>query len=131
MSPLRAHSEMAPGPTSTSSRSATAAASSSRSRRNTSSRSPNIVFTFSTSALTYCSIWSRSSTSRRAAAASSTAQGLTLVHFSVQIQPCPTRKYTLHTINTPLHPLNTGYIIPMRTPSPTKCAQVELSSERV
>jgi preprotein translocase subunit Sec63 len=28
-------------------------------------------------------------------------QGLTLVHFSAQLEPCLTHKNTLHTINTP------------------------------
>ena len=28
-------------------------------------------------------------------------QGLTLVHFSVQLEPCLTHKNTLHPINTP------------------------------
>jgi hypothetical protein len=35
-------------------------------------------------------------------------QGLTLVHFSAQLEPCLTRKSTLHTLNTPYHLLNTG-----------------------
>jgi len=30
-----------------------------------------------------------------------TAQGLTLVHFSAQLEPCLTHKYTLHTPQTP------------------------------
>ena len=37
-------------------------------------------------------------------------QGLTLVHFSAQLEPCLTKKNTLHTLNTPLtwatQPLN-------------------------
>jgi hypothetical protein len=28
-------------------------------------------------------------------------QGLTLVHFSAQLEPCLTHKNTLHTLNTP------------------------------
>jgi hypothetical protein len=42
-----------------------------------------------------------------AAAAAATAdvealvQGLTLVHFSAQLEPCLTHKATLHTLNTP------------------------------
>ena len=49
-------------------------------------------------------------------------QGLTLVHFSAQLEPCLTRKNTLlvHTLNTPYHPLNMGYTTPTRTPYPTK-----------
>jgi len=39
-------------------------------------------------------------------------QGLTLVHFSAQLEPCLTHKATLHTLNTPYMPLNTGYTIP-------------------
>jgi len=31
-----------------------------------------------------------------------TTQGLTLVHFSAQLEPCLTHKNTLHTLNTPL-----------------------------
>jgi len=30
-----------------------------------------------------------------------TYQGLTLVHFSAQLEPCLTHKNTLHTLNTP------------------------------
>jgi len=59
-------------------------------------------------------------------------QGLTLVRFSAQLEPCLTHKNTLHTLNTPpKHPLNTGYTIPTRTPYPIKIAQVELRRERV
>jgi len=60
-----------------------------------------------------------------------TAQGLTLVHFSAQLEPCVTHINTLHTLNTPQHSLNTGYTTPTRTPYPTKSAQVEPRSERV
>jgi len=28
-------------------------------------------------------------------------QGLTLVHFSAQLEPCPSQENTLHTLNTP------------------------------
>jgi hypothetical protein len=41
-------------------------------------------------------------------------QGLTLVHFSAQLEPCLTHK------NAPKHPLNTGYTTPTRTPYPIK-----------
>jgi hypothetical protein len=61
-------------------------------------------------------------------------QGLTLVHLSAQLEPCMTQENTLHTQKTP-------YTLPstpssratqsLRTPSPTKAAQVELKSERV
>ena len=30
-----------------------------------------------------------------------TRQGLTLVHFSAQLEPCLTQETTLHTLNTP------------------------------
>ena len=43
-------------------------------------------------------------------------QGLTLVHFSAQLEPCRTHKIFLHTINTPKQFLNTGYTTPTRTP---------------
>jgi len=33
-------------------------------------------------------------------------QGLTLVHYSAQLEPFLTQKRTLHTPNTPCHPLN-------------------------
>jgi len=59
------------------------------------------------------------------------SQGLTLVHFSAQLEPCLTHKNPLHTLNTPYHPLYTGYAIPTRTLYPIKSAQVELKSERV
>jgi len=62
---------------------------------------------------------------------STSAQGLTLVHFSAQLQPCLTHKDTLHTLNTPYHPLNTGYTTPTRTPYPIESAQVELKRGRV
>jgi len=31
-------------------------------------------------------------------------QGLTLVHFSAQLEPCLTQENTEHTLNTPLPP---------------------------
>jgi len=52
-------------------------------------------------------------------------QGLTLVHFSAQLEPCLT--HTKH----PTHPLDTGYTTPTRTPYPIKSAQVERRSEGV
>jgi hypothetical protein len=61
-------------------------------------------------------------------APSSVKQGLTLVHFSAQLEPCLTHTNTLHTINIPL---NMGCTIPTHTPYPIKSAQVELRSERV
>ena len=42
-----------------------------------------------------------------------------------------TQENTLHTLNTPLHPLITGYTTPTRNPYSTKNAQVELRGERV
>jgi hypothetical protein len=44
------------------------------------------------------------------------AQGLTLVHYSAQLEPCLTQK---HTLNTPYHPLNTPQTTP--TPNCTPC----------
>jgi len=38
---------------------------------------------------------------RRSAASATASQGLTLVHFSAQLEPCLTHKNTLHTLNTP------------------------------
>jgi len=58
--------------------------------------------------------------------ARSPAQGLTLVHFSAQLEPFMTQENTLHTLNTPWHPLITGYTTLTRTPCPNKSAQVEL-----
>jgi hypothetical protein len=55
---------------------------------------------------------------------------LTLVHFAAQLQPCLTRENTLHTLNTPQHPFNTGCTTPTRTPYPLQSAQVELKSGR-
>jgi hypothetical protein len=59
------------------------------------------------------------------------AQGRTLVHFSAQHELCLAQEHTLHTLNTPYHPLYTGYTTPTRTPYPIKSAQVEPRSERV
>ena len=55
-------------------------------------------------------------------------QGLTPVHYSAQLEPCLTHKNTLHTLNNPQQPLDTGYTIPTRTPYPINSAQVELKS---
>jgi hypothetical protein len=63
--------------------------------------------------------------------ADAAGQGLTLVHFSAQFEPCLTHKSTLHTINTRKHPPNMGCTTPTRTPYPIKSAQVELRSEQV
>ena len=49
-------------------------------------------------------------------------QGLKFAHFSAQLEPRLTQKITLHTLNTPKQPLDTGYIIPMRTPYPMETA---------
>jgi hypothetical protein len=38
---------------------------------------------------------------RLANTTSHTRQGLTLVHFTAQLEPCLTHKNTLHTLNTP------------------------------
>ena len=57
-------------------------------------------------------------------------QGLILLHFSAQLEPCLTHKGTLRTtLNTRYH--HKGYTTPARTPYPIKSAQVELRSERV
>jgi hypothetical protein len=61
-----------------------------------------------------------------AASSIATAQGLTLVHFSAELEPCLTQENTLHTLNTPYPHLNTGYTTPTRTPYHIQCAQVEL-----
>ena len=61
-------------------------------------------------------------------------QGLTLVHFSAQLEPCLTQENTLHTLNTlntPYHPLNTGYTTPTPIPYPIQSAEFELKSGRV
>ena len=54
-------------------------------------------------------------------------QGLTLVHFSAQVEPCLTHKSTVHSLNNPYHPLNAGFTTPARTPIPQKA--LELSRE--
>ena len=46
-----------------------------------------------------------------------TKQGLTLVHFSAQLEPFLTQKHTLSTQNTSYHPLNT----PETTANCTPC----------
>jgi len=58
-------------------------------------------------------------------------QGLTPDHFSAQLEPCLTHKNTLHSLNSPSHPLNMGYTTPTRTPYPIKSALVELKGGRV
>jgi hypothetical protein len=59
-------------------------------------------------------------------AAFAAAQRLTLVHFSAQLssEPCLTQENTLHTLNTPQLPLNTGYTTPTRTPVPYKALKL-------
>jgi hypothetical protein len=42
-----------------------------------------------------------------------------------------THKGTLHTLNTPSYPLNTGYATPTHTPYSIESAQAELRSEGV
>ena len=55
-------------------------------------------------------------------------QGLTLVRFSAQLEPCLTQtKHSTH----PLAPTKMGFTTPKRNPFPIKSAQVELRSERV
>jgi len=58
-------------------------------------------------------------------------QGLTLVPISPQLEPYLTHKNTLHILNGPSHPLNTGYKTPPRTPHHIISAEVELRIERV
>jgi len=43
-------------------------------------------------------------------------QGLTLVHYSAQLEPFLTQKQTLNTPNTPYHPLHTAETTPDCTP---------------
>jgi hypothetical protein len=38
-------------------------------------------------------------------ASAASTQGLTLLHLSAQLEPCLARLHTLHTLNTPWHPL--------------------------
>jgi hypothetical protein len=66
----------------------------------------------------------------KAAAAQAAGQGLTLVHFSAQLEPCLSQENTLHTLNTLNTPL-TGYTTPTRTPYPIQSAQIELKSGQV
>jgi len=40
-------------------------------------------------------------------------QGLTLVRFSAQLEPCLTHENTLHTLNTPFHGLHDPYAHPL------------------
>jgi hypothetical protein len=44
------------------------------------------------------------STASTLSARSAPTQGLTLVHFSAQLEPCLTHKNILHTLNTPYTP---------------------------
>ena len=55
-------------------------------------------------------------------------QGLTLVDFSAQLEPCLSQETTL---NTPENPPYAGYTTRTRTPYPIQSAQVELKSGRV
>ena len=68
--------------------------------------------------------------SGRATTRACSRQGLALVHFSAYLKPCLTQENPLHTLNTPKHPLNTGYTTPWRTPYAIQSAQVELKSGR-
>jgi hypothetical protein len=63
----------------------------------------------------------------RTAPVAARGQGLTLVHFSAQLEPCLKQTHP-HTLNTPSQPLFTGYTTPTRTPYPIQSAQVELRS---
>ena len=58
-------------------------------------------------------------------------QGLTLVHYSAQFEPFLTQEHTLHTPDTPYHPLNTPETTPDCTPCHTEGAEVELKNGRV
>jgi hypothetical protein len=49
-------------------------------------------------------------------AATSTAQGLTLVHFSAQLEPCLPQEITLHTLVHPLILTEYGLHNPLPTP---------------
>ena len=49
-------------------------------------------------------------------------QGLTLVHFSAQLEPFLTQQHTLNTPNAPYHPLNTPETTPNCTPCHTEGA---------
>jgi hypothetical protein len=58
-------------------------------------------------------------------------QGLTLVHYSAQLEPFLAQKHTPNTPVTPYHPLNTPETTPNCTPCHTEGAYVELKSGRV
>jgi hypothetical protein len=58
-------------------------------------------------------------------------QGLPLVAFSAQLEPCLSQENTLHTLHIPYHPLNTGYTTPAPIPYPIQSAQVQLKSGRL
>jgi hypothetical protein len=58
-------------------------------------------------------------------------QGLTLVHYSAQLEPFLTQKHTITTPNTPHHPRNTPETTPNCNPCQTEGAEVELKSGRV
>ena len=60
-----------------------------------------------------------------------TRQGFTLAHVRAQLEPCLTQDNTLHTLNTPSHPLHASFTIPTRTPYPIQSAQVKLKSGRL
>jgi hypothetical protein len=47
-------------------------------------------------------------------------RGLHSSASQLQLEPCLAQENPLHTLNTPSHPMNTGYTIPTRTPSLTK-----------
>jgi hypothetical protein len=51
-----------------------------------------------------------------------TWQGLTLVHFSAQLEPFLTQKHTLNTPDAPHHPLSTPETTPNCTPCHTEGA---------
>jgi hypothetical protein len=69
--------------------------------------------------------------SKRVLLSSSLMQGLTLVNFPAQLEPCLTQENSHHSPNTPLHSLNTGCTTLTRAPYPMQSAQVELRSGRV
>jgi len=58
-------------------------------------------------------------------------QGLTLVHYSAQLEPFLTQKHTLNTPTTPYHPLHSPETTPKCNPCHTEGAKVELKSRRV
>jgi len=55
-------------------------------------------------------------------------QGLKVVQFSAQLEPCLTQKNTLHTLNTSSHRLNTGCTTPDVHPLSHTKRSVELKS---